>query len=388
MHRPRLHTGSRLRHNPPDAAVPAHGVCAVYRSGRHSGSHVSTDVSDSGSCRCVIQPAQLAGSPSDRCNASDQLHARTGTTCPVATVESVGSSTRIEGARLSDYEVEALLANLELRSFHSRDEAEVAGYAGAMNLIFDSWEYIPLTENHLKQLHGILLKHCSWDSSHRGEYKKLPNNMEAFDASGQSIGIIFATASPFETPALMTELVQGTAAALDQRELHPLLVIGAFVVRFLAIHPFHDGNGRLSRIVTTLLLLRSGYGYVPYSSLERVVEENKDGYYRALRASQIKFGTDEVNLDDWVRFFLQILKRQKDALLHKVEQERLVAQVPQLSERLLVLARERGRLSISDAVTLLAVNRNTAKIHLRQLVKQGYLAQHGVGKGTWYTVVR
>jgi Fic family protein len=306
----------------------------------------------------------------------------------VATVESVGSSTRIEGAQLNDHQVEALLANLELHSLHSRDEEEVAGYAEAMNLIFDSWEHISLTENHIKQLHGTLLKHCSRDSAHRGEYKKLPNNVEAFDASGKSIGIIFTTASPFDTPVLMTELVQWTAAALDKRELHPLLVIAAFVVRFLAIHPFQDGNGRLSRILTTLLLLRSGYGYVPYSSLERVVEESKDGYYRALRASQKDLGTERENLDGWVRFFLQILKRQKDALLRKVEQERQVAQVPQLSERLLVLTRERGRLSISDAVTLLAVNRNTAKIHLRQLVKQGYLVQHGVGKGTWYTVVR
>jgi len=306
----------------------------------------------------------------------------------VATVESVGSSTRIEGARLSDYEVEALLANLELHSFHSRDEEEVAGYAETMNLIFDSWEHIPLTENHLKQLHGTLLRYCTRDSAHRGEYKKLPNNVEAFDASGKSIGIIFATAPPFDTPGLMTELVQWTAEALTRRELHPLLVIAAFVVRFLAIHPFQDGNGRLSRIVTTLLLLRSGYGYVPYSSLERVVEENKDGYYRALRASQKEIGTEGENLDDWVLFFLQTLKRQKETLLRKVEQERQAAKVPPLSERLLVLARERGRLSISDAVTLLAVNRNTAKIHLRQLVKQGYLAQHGVGKGTWYTVVK
>lgn len=304
----------------------------------------------------------------------------------VATVESVGSSTRIEGSRLGDHEVEVLLANLELHSFHSRDEEEVAGYAETMNLIFDSWEHISLTENHLKQLHGLLLTYCAKDVAHRGEYKKLPNNVEAFDADGNSIGIIFATASPFDTPGLMTELVQWTASALDKRELHPLLVIAAFVVRFLAIHPFQDGNGRLSRIVTTLLLLRSGYGYVPYSSLERVVEESKDGYYRALRASQKEIGTERENLDDWMRFFLNTLKRQKDSLLRKVEQERRVAQVPPLSERLLILARERGRLSISDAVTLAAINRNTAKIHLRQLVKLGYLAQHGVGKGTWYTV--
>lgn len=303
----------------------------------------------------------------------------------VATIESVGSSTRIEGARLSDSEVEALLANLDINSFRSRDEEEVAGYAEAMSMVFDTWEHISLTENHIKQLHGMLLKYSTKDVAHRGEYKKFPNNVEAFDANGKSVGVIFEAASPFDTPRLMTEVVEATRRALTDRELHPLLVIAAFVVHFLAIHPFQDGNGRLSRVLTTLLLLQAGYRYVPYSSMERIVEENKDGYYRALRMSQKEIRTEGENLDAWVRFFLQTLKKQKDVLLRKVEQEQLLERMPPVSEQLMALARERGRLTITEAVTVLAINRNTIKLHLRQLVQSGHLLQHGTGKATWYT---
>jgi len=204
----------------------------------------------------------------------------------IATIESVGSSTRIEGVKLTDTEVEALLAGLDTHSFQSRDEEEVAGYAEAMNLIFDAFEQIALTENYIKQLHRILLQYSSKDVRHRGDYKKMPNHVEAFDRSGKSLGVIFETASPFETPMRMEALVNWTTRSLEQKDLHPLLVIAIFTVHFLAIHPFQDGNGRLSRVLTTMLLLQSGYLYVPYSSLEAVIEINKEGYYLALRKTQ------------------------------------------------------------------------------------------------------
>ena len=303
----------------------------------------------------------------------------------VATIESVGSSTRIEGAKLSDREVELLLSNLDINSFRSRDEEEVAGYAEVMETVFTSWEYIPLTENHIKQLHGMLLKYSSKDMGHRGNYKTLANNVEAFDAQGKSLGVIFQTASPFETPYIMRDLLAGFAKLQASRELHPLLLIAAFIVHFLAIHPFQDGNGRLSRALSTLLLLQAGYRYVPYCSLERIIEDNKDGYYRALRLAQQQIRTPAENLDPWIRFFLQSLKKQKDLLLRKVEQEQTLLQLNPAAEKILTLAKDRGRLSITEAVTLLGINRNTVKLHLRQLVQQGYLLQHGTGKSTWYS---
>ena len=175
-----------------------------------------------------------------------------------------------KAASVSDREVERLLANLEIKSFASRDEQEVAGYAEVMELVFRSWQDITITENHIKQLHRDLLVYSTKDARHRGEYKTSSNSVAAFDKAGEQIGIVFATATPFDTPRLMTELITWFNQANDDRRLHPLLVIGIFAVVFLEIHPFQDGNGRLSRVLTTLLLLRAGYAYVPYGSLESV----------------------------------------------------------------------------------------------------------------------
>jgi Fic family protein len=197
----------------------------------------------------------------------------------VATIESIGSSTRIEGSKLSDQEVGKLLGNIEIRQLDSRDEQEVAGYAAVMETVFAHADSIDLTENHIRQLHRDLLIYSSKDERHRGRYKTLPNSVSAFDVEGKKIGIVFETATPFDTPRLMTELVEWARATLDGKRLHPLLVIAIFTVVFLEIHPFQDGNGRLSRVLTTLLLLRSGYTYVPYSSLESVIEQSKEGYY-------------------------------------------------------------------------------------------------------------
>jgi Fic family protein len=168
----------------------------------------------------------------------------------VATIESIGSSTRTEGSKLSDREVEKLLSNLEIKSFNTPDEQEVAGYAETMELIFQSWEDITLTENHVKQLHRDLLKYSEKDAHHRGEYKTQPNGVAAFDETGKQISIVFETATPFDTPRLMTEVVGWAREELESRQLHPLLVIAIFVVVFLEIHAFQDGNGRVSRILT------------------------------------------------------------------------------------------------------------------------------------------
>lgn len=303
----------------------------------------------------------------------------------VATIESVGSSTRIEGVKLTDKEVELLLTGLDVNSFRSRDEEEVAGYAEVMNLVFASYQDMAPTENHIKQLHQILLKYSSKDVRHRGEYKTLSNNVEAFDLQGKSLGVIFETATPFDTPARMTELTEWLNQNLASKDLHPLLVIAVFVVHFLAIHPFQDGNGRLSRVLTTLLMLRCGYAYVPYGSLESIIEQNKEGYYLALRKAQRTLDTDDSELESWLLFFLRCLKKQKDALASKVEREQAMLRLPELSEKILAIAKEHGRVGMSDLEALTQANRNTIKVRVRELVADGFLEQHGQGKGTRYT---
>ena len=303
----------------------------------------------------------------------------------VATIESIGSSTRIEGAKLSNKEVEALLAGLEAKTFASRDEEEVAGYAEAMELVFSHWQDIPLNENHIKQLHRDLLQYSSKDERHRGQYKTENNHVEAFGPEGESLGIVFETASPFDTPRLMAELVGWTQATLEAEQLHPLITIAIFIVVFLEIHPFQDGNGRLSRILTTLLLLRAGYAYVPYSSLESVIEQSKDAYYLSLRQTQGTIRTDAPDWQPWLPFFLKALQQQKSRLEAKIERERLIlGDLPELSVQILELCRERGRVTVADAVKATGANRNTIKDHLKALVRAGHIEQHGAGRGTWY----
>lgn len=305
----------------------------------------------------------------------------------VATIESIGSSTRIEGSKLTDKEVEILLSNLEIQKFNSRDEQEVAGYSSVMNLIFQGYQEIPLSENYIQQLHAILLEHSEKDYWHRGNYKKSPNHVEAFDAQGKSMGIVFETASPFETPIRMRDLIEWATQSYADKKLHPLIITAIIIVEFLAIHPFQDGNGRLSRVLTTFLLLKEGYHYVPYSSMEAVIEQNKEAYYLALRQTQGTLKNEKLDWQPWLLFFLRTLQKQKRRLEAKVEQENLLLmQLPDLSVKILQLIQSRGRATISDIVTITNANRNTIKKHLEKLVETGHIQINGKGKGSWYSI--
>jgi Fic family protein len=306
----------------------------------------------------------------------------------VATIESIGSSTRIEGSKLTDRQVERLLLGLQVQKFDTRDEQEVAGYAELMNTIFVHYNDIPLSENFIQQLHNTLLKYSDKDHWHKGQYKQLPNHVVATDAQGQELGVIFETISPFDTPYKMQELVAWTQTSFTEGKLHPLLIISIFIVCFLAIHPFQDGNGRLSRALTTYLLLKTGYRYVPYSSLEAVIEQEKSTYYLALRQTQTTLNLPQVNWQSWVVFFLKSLKRQKDNLEIKVNQEHiLLSQQPESFQVILDLLRLRGRITVGELEKLTSYSRNNLKKYLEKLVKTQQIKQNGAGKGTWYTLV-
>lgn len=304
----------------------------------------------------------------------------------IATIESIASSTRIEGVKLSDTDVKNLLSGLDINSFKNRDEEEVAGYAEVMSLIFNSYQEMSFNENLLKQLHQVLLQFSSKDIRHRGDYKKLSNHVEAFGPDGKSLGILFQTATPFETPFKMEKLAIWLEHSLSQKKNHPLIIIATFILDFLAIHPFQDGNGRLSRALTTLLLLQAKYDYVPYSSLERVVEENKDKYYLRLRSAQTEQGEESLELVKWIEFFLECLVKQKNSLLYKIEKENVLFNLPKLSEQILVALKNHGTLSLSEIVKLVNANRNTVKAHLFKLVSIQQIQKTGIGKGTVYSI--
>lgn len=303
----------------------------------------------------------------------------------VAAVESIGSSTRIEGSKLTDREVERLLGSLEIRRFGTRDEQEVVGYADVMETVFRSWSDISLTENHIKQLHRDLLQYSEKDERHRGNYKTLRNDVGAFDAAGKMIGIVFETAAPFDTPRRMAELVAWLNEEREIRRLHPLLTVAIFIVVFLEIHPFQDGNGRLSRVLTTLLLLQAGYSYVPYSSLESVIEHSKEGYYLSLRQTQSTIRTDAPNWQPWLLFFMRALQQQKRRLAVKVEREKIsLATLPELAVKILDYARDQGRVTTRDMVREFGASPNTLKATFTSLVDKGLLLRYGGGRSTWY----
>lgn len=303
----------------------------------------------------------------------------------VATIESIGSSTRIEGSKLTDREVDELLSNLEINKFDSRDEQEVAGYAQTMEMIFHAYEDIHITENHLKQLHRDLLRYSQKDERHRGEYKKLSNNVVAFDTDGKMVGVVFETATPFDTPRRMIELVEWLNEAREIKRLHPLLIVAVFTVTFLEIHPFQDGNGRLSRILTTLLLLQAGYVYVPYGSLESVIENSKEGYYLALRQTQQSLHSAAPNWQPWLMFFMRALQQQKRRLATKVEREKVaLTSLPELAVKILDYVRDHGRVTTRDMVREFGASPNTLKTTFSNLVKKGLLVRHGGGRSIWY----
>ncbi len=302
-------------------------------------------------------------------------------------IESVGSSNRIEGYKISDKEVEDLLARIKAKSFQSHDEEEIAGYASVLEQIFQNYETLAVTEEYIKQMHDMLLQFSS-KICYRGHYKKFSNQIKTFDYTGGNLGFVLETPNPFETPKLMHQLFSWLQKNLTERDLHPLLTIGIFIIRFLTIHPFQDQNGRLSRLLTTWLLLKSGYSYVAFSSIETIIEANKENYYAALRHTHLSFKKGLPDWHPWLKFFLSVLKKQKDELVQKIEREKiLVHRLNPLAAKIIEFVKSHRQLSISEIQTLTNANRNTLKVQLRELVKNGYLHLCGAGRNTWYVVV-
>jgi Fic family protein len=308
---------------------------------------------------------------------------RLGALRQVTTIESTASSTRIEGAELSDAEVAQILAGVSVDTFRARGQGEVHGYGELLQTIFDHYQDIPLEERFLKQLHGILLGHSESDAWHRGEYKKHENHVQARHPDGRQ-EVVFRTAAPFDTPRLMKELVAETSAILADDRIHPLVAIARFIVEFLAIHPFQDGNGRLARALTALLLLRAGYDYVPYASLERVIEDNKLAYYAALRGSQLAMRSNPSDFTDWLVFFLRALRAQQQNLLAKLGVETSMLRLSNIQGRILDLVRRMARATAPQIAEALGLPSRTVRYHLTLLARKGLIEARGERRGRIY----
>jgi len=299
-------------------------------------------------------------------------------------VTSSGASTRIEGARLSDKEVEGLMAGIDIQKFADRDSQEVRGYFELLQNVFGSWQDIKFRESTIKHFHRELLKYVEKDQSHRGEYKKTENKVEMIDERGKRVGILFDTAPAYLTPKLMQELVEWTQEALEQKKYHPLLIMGNFLVEFLHIHPFTDGNGRLSRILTNLILLQSGYAYTPYVSHEKLVEAKKSAYYLALRKSQKSFNTDTEDLVPWLEFLLDLILEQSQMAIDLLSVDQIESE---LSPKQLAVWKylnsvpeaNPGQVSIKTQVSRPTVNQALTK-----LLKLNRIKRLGMGRSTRY----
>ena len=299
-------------------------------------------------------------------------------------VTSTGASTRIEGAHLSDDDVEKLMKGISIHKFSDRDKQEVKGYYELLNNVFDAWKSIKFSESAIKHFHKELLKYVEKDKLHRGEYKKRENKVEMIDKEGKRIGVLFDTTPAYLTPKEMHELVETTQAAFKEKRFHPLLIIGNFLVDFLNIHPFQDGNGRLSRILTNLLLLQTGYLYMPYVSHEKLVEDNKPNYYMSLRKSQKTLKTNHPIIVPWLDFFLTVIIKQSEMAVELLSRENIekLLSVKQLAVwRYLERVDEASPREIAKKAN---VARPTVNQALDRLLRLKKIERIGLGRSTRY----
>ncbi len=302
-------------------------------------------------------------------------------------ITSTGASTRIEGSRLSDEDIEKLMRGINIQKFTNRDKQEAQGYYELLENVFNSWKNLKFNENLIKHFHQELLKYADKDQKHRGDYKKGENKVHMIDEAGKSIGILFDTVPAYLTPGQMRDLVEWAQKTLEKNKYHPLLVIGNFLVEFLKIHPFSDGNGRLSRVLTNMLLLQAGYLYIPYVSHEKLVEDNKPDYYIALRRSQKTIETDNENIADWLDFFLDIILKQSQMaveLLSKENIEKILSEKQLIVWQYIGKVREAGT---GDIVKNTKIIRPTVKQTLDVLLRLKKIERIGLGRSARYKIL-
>ena len=303
----------------------------------------------------------------------------------IATIESIGSSTRIEGATLTDEEVEKLLKSMKISKLESRDEQEVIGYYEALQVILDNYEDIELSERYIHQLHGILLKHSNKDQSHKGAYKTLSNQVVANYPDGTQ-RTIFRTTEPHLTESEMQDLISWANDRMKENDMHPLMLTAVFVYEFLSIHPYQDGNGRLSRLLTTLMMMRSGYKFIQYVSFEHIIEERKESYYRTLMEGQNSRYTEEERIDRWVLFFLDsLITLTKKLEVKYTTYSKLKTGLNERQQQVLEYIREHKTAKVGEIESELSgYSRNTLKKDLSYFVREGLILKVGSGRGVRY----
>lgn len=299
----------------------------------------------------------------------------------IATIRSVGASTRIEGSRMTDREVEVLIDKISITPLTERDQQEVAGYYEVLDIIADSYRDITISENYIRQLHKMLLKYSSKDGYHKGNYKVNSNRVEKTETDGTKMTIFETTPPGLLTEEAMVSLVDWYRK--DSRT-HALIKAAIFVYEFLSIHPFQDGNGRLSRLLTTLLLLKSGYSWIQYVSFEHEIENNKKEYYKQLMEAQRNRPGEDVT--EWVYFFLNCLKNIQAQLMEKLSMKARMESIGIREQAIYNYIENHPGSSSGEMAMGLNIPAPTVKRILAMLVHAGNIVVHGAGRGTKYSI--
>ena len=299
----------------------------------------------------------------------------------IATVRSVGASNRIEGNKMSDEEVDVLLQEMDITKLTDRDSQEVVGYFEVLDLISESYEGISVTENHIKSLHNSLMKYSAKDQWHKGNYKMHSNAVEASFTDGTRQIIFQTTEAGFATEDAIRQLINWYNS---ETEVHPLIKVASFVYDFLSIHPFQDGNGRISRLISTLLLLKTGYKWIQYVSFEHEIENRKNEYYQVLRSSQAQRPNEDVT--DWIMYFLNCLSNIQSQLIVKLQKSGIETQLSFKGKSIYAIIQNRPNIQSGEISEKLAIPAPTVKRILSELLNKGLIEKQGKGRNVNYTI--
>lgn len=299
----------------------------------------------------------------------------------IATVRSVGASNRIEGNKMSDEEVDVLLQESDITKLTDRDSQEVVGYFEVLDLISESYEGISVTENYIKSLHNTLMKYSAKDQWHKGNYKMHSNAVEASFTDGTRQIIFQTTEAGFATEDAIRQLINWYNS---ETEVHPLIKVASFVYDFLSIHPFQDGNGRISRLISTLLLLKTGYKWIQYVSFEHEIENRKNEYYQVLRSSQAQRPNEDVT--DWIMYFLNCLSNIQSQLIVKLQKSGIETQLSFKGKSIYAIIQNRPNIQSGEISEKLAIPAPTVKRILSELLNKGLIEKQGKGRNVSYTI--
>lgn len=299
----------------------------------------------------------------------------------IATVRSVGASNRIEGNTMSDEEVDVLIKKIDITNLSDRDSQEVAGYFEVLDLISESYKNIRVTDSYIKSLHNILMKYSAKDDWHKGNFKVHSNAVEASFPDGTKQVIFKTTEAGFATEDAIRQLLNWYNS---ETEVHALIKVASFVYEFLSIHPFQDGNGRLSRLITTLLLLQNGYKWIQYVSFEHEIENRKNEYYQVLRSCQAQRPNEDVTL--WVQFFLNCVANIQIQLMTKLEKGGVETQLSPKEKLIFTIIQNRPTIQSGEISEKLAIPAPTVKRILSELLNKELIEKHGSGRNVSYTI--